>query len=385
MDNNFFLMEEILEKYINAKDDDPCICGSGKKFAECHKININNAESNPFEIFKRTNTVKISKRCYFQNEQCNSVYSFSHSIPKQSLINIAENKLIFQFALPNPKQSPEILSSFSIEPQELGITTGVGCYYGFCNSHDTEIFKPLEMSRIIPTKEQVVLTRFRALTKELYTKTLTTKLIPINNDVAASQKKKEDRISFAAYSAQFYLGSFRAIKDLNVELNRMKKDILEKKYNNYSSLVYVFDDTFPIQCCGFINPIFSLTGKVIQDIDNLEIYSESFSLTSFCKDCKNYIVFVWRRGSILDAFFTDMEKIPDDNISNFLVQFILAYSENHAMKPSWWKNLSVIKKKRLTRIFYQDIIESQDLENPVTSFRSLKFTNSKLLDKKKLV
>ena len=377
MAKKMILIDEMLRKYTTIKDNDLCLCGSGKMFSECHKIYKEKAEENPYSIYKRTRKIKKDKRCYYESRECNSINTYSHSIPKQSLQSIAEDGHVFHFDLIEPNQSLEMLESYSVEPKKIGINE-VGCYYGFCGYHDTEVFKEIEISKIIPNHEQITLTRLRALTNELYVKTQSLKLIPILNDITASKESKEAQEILGTYSAQFYLGSYKAIDEFTRDLKVLKNDITSNLYEKYSSIVYILDKDFPIQCCGYINPIFSIKGEIIQDLNNLSKESEFFSLNCFYKDNNTYVVFVWKKKHILDDFFREFQEIPNEDIPNFILQFILAYSENHAIKPSWWNSLSIIKKKRLMKIFYEDIIDHQDLQNPINNFRKLKFTSSTL-------
>jgi hypothetical protein len=376
-----FLLEEMYNKYSSIKDDEPCLCGSGKRFSECHKVYIENAEDNPFNIYKRTRKIKKDKKCYYKDEFCNGIYTFSHSIPRQSLNNIAEEGHVLRFDLIEPNQSQEVLNTFSMEPKKIGINE-VGCYYGFCGYHDTEVFKKIELDSIVPNLEQVVLTRLRSLTNELYVKSQSLKLIPILNDITASKDSKEIKNILGTYSAQFFSGSYKAIGEFENQVKILREDVSRKKFDKYSSIVFVFDSEFPIQCCALVNPIFSIGGEIIQDLNNLEMESEFFSLNSFFKDEQTFVIFVWKRDSILDYFFTEILQIDNEYLPNFILQFILAYSENHALKITWWNDLSIIKRKRLIRIFFEDILEHQDLKNPINNFRRLLFTSSKLLYKK---
>lgn len=316
--------------------------------------------------------------CYYDNKECNPINAFSHSIPKQSLQKIAEDGHVFRFDLLRPDQSTEILDTFSLEPIKIGINE-IGCYYGFFGYHDTEVFKKIETESILPSQEQVLLTRLRSLTNELYVKSQSLKLIPILNDITASKDSNEAQNVLGTYSAQFFSGTYKAIDEFSNELKQLQKDIENKDYNSYSSIVYILDSDFPIHCCGFINPIFSISGDIIQDLNNLQEACSSLPLNCFYKDNCTYVVFVWEKKSILDIFFNELLEIPNEAIPNFMIQFIFAYSENHAIKPNWWNSLSVIKRKRLMKIFYEDIIDHQDLQNPINNFRKLDFTDSKLL------
>lgn len=381
MNSDLFIYDDIIEKYLRSKDNDYCLCGSGKLFSQCHKINSKKPEKNPFEIYKRINSIKNKKvkQCYFENNECSSIYSFSHSIPKQSLENIQDNRHVLHFVLPGAKIDADILENYSVEPEEIGINE-IGCYNGFCNFHDTKLFAPIEINKIIPSKEQALLTRLRALTKEYYTKINTTNFIPIINDIAASKTTRFDQQKLGAYSSQFFTGTFKALKEFQQEILLLKTYILKRNYSNYHSKIYIFDNLFPIHCCAYINPIFSISGNFLQDLDDLETDCFSFSMNCFNKDEKTYLFFNWQKDTLLDLFFNEFKSISNENIPSFMIQFILAYCENNAIKKTWWNSLSIIKKKRLIRLSFIDLLEAPEIHNPIEDFRSICFTSSQLLE-----
>lgn len=378
---NFYLNEDILVKYQHLKDNDHCLCGSGKKFRDCHKVNLSfEKDINEYQLFSRIKKIKESKQCYCQDEHCNDVLTFSHSIPRSSLTNIADNGHVYRFDIPTPKDSQELVESYTLEPVKKGIND-VSCYYGFCNFHDTKVFYPIEREEIIPTETQLLLTRYRAITKEIYTKYEATKLIPITNSVIDSKKTKEEKIKLAAFHAQFSSGTYRSLEEYYKELDKCHQGLFCNKKYNLEYLLYVFDDNFPVHCCSFVNPVYSPHGTKINDYDDFGKDSEFFSLYSFYNKGKTHIILTWEKGSCIELFIKEFIERIKDNECNYIIQFIFAFSENHAFSIYWWNSLSLIKRKRIMQLFYQDIVNSQEYHNPFEDFRRLYFSDSKLLYK----
>jgi SEC-C motif. len=377
----FVINDDVLEKYLNSKDDELCVCGSGKKFADCHKLNYNNdSKVNKFEIYAKYKKNKKVKKCYNEGPDCNNVYSFSHSIPKQSLENIAEDNHVLAFEMPNPKTSYEILETYSLNPTYIGVNE-IGCYYGFCNKHDTQVFLKIEKDKIVPTQEQIILTRYRALTKELDIKSHVARSIPIMNEaIEQNTGSKKDKTLLSIYNAQFYRGVYRSLKDYYKEYEELLLAINGKNANKYRSYIYIFDNTFPIQCCTFMNPLISPSGKLIQNWDNFDIDSEFFSMYCFYKNNYTYCIITWKDKTVLDSFMQELYDFSKSNEANAIVQFIFTYAGIHAFNPTWWKKMSLIKKRRLTQLFLQDILDIQHQHNPFCDFRLSEYTASKLIE-----
>lgn len=376
---DLYIDGEVLEKYLKLNDDDRCLCGSGKLFKDCHKVDLTYYEDiNKYQIYRHLKKIKESKLCFCRNEHCNDVYTFSHSIPKSSLNNISEDGHIYKFDIPTPKDSKQLVENYCLEPVKKGIKE-TSCYYGFCNFHDTTIFYPIEREEIVPTAKQLLLTRYRAITKEIYTKCETTKVIPITNKVIDSRKTRKEKIMFAAFHAQFSSGTYRSLEEYYKELEKCRKGLFGTNRIELQYLLFVFDDRFPVQCCSFVNPVYSPYGTKINDYNDFVKDSEFFSLYSFYNNGKTYIILTWEKDSIVEIFLRELVERIKGKECNYLIQLIFSFSENHAFSISWWNSLSVIKKKRLMQLFYQDVVNSQEYHNPFEDFRNLRFSDSKML------
>lgn len=378
--NDIFILDEVLDRYVTSADTDPCLCGSGKPFVKCHKIDEKlHSNKNVYQIFNKLSHGKQTKQCYMQGDDCSEVYTYSHSIPRQSLENIQENRHVLKFKMPVPITNFEDLHTYSLNPIREGINE-VGCYYGFCNRHDTQLFAPIETEPVLPTSLQALLTRFRSTTKELYNKTQTTEFISVMKDVAAKKEYPHQRTLVAVQSAQLFSGTFRSLTEYYSDFRKIKS-IIEGKYPNiYRSRCYIFDDRFPVQCCSYTNPTFSPSGTRIQDWNDFSTDCQYFSMNSFYKDGKTYFIFTWPKGSVLELFFSELAQLISGRETSFLVQFAFAFSENHAFRPSWWEGLSLIKKKRITRLYLQEILEWQTPSNMFDEFRSSEYSDSQLIE-----
>jgi hypothetical protein len=371
-----WLRDDLFLKYLALKPADPCLCGSGKRFADCHMLP---RELGQIPIWKvRSALRKLYKRkgCFFADVNCSSVFSASHSISRKHVAQIADAGHVLRFT---PADSPKewaAMAEGNTEPQLVGINE-VSTFYGFCSVHDDQIFAPLEKISIIPDPRQAALLLFRSLCREYYVKSEVVKLVPTTQEIVNTKADPKYRELLNAYSIQNYLGQFRSLEDLFKDFQAVCQDVRNGQYTNYQTLTYVFDRVLPLACSSYVNPPLDLEGRLFQDYNDLSKDTESFSFNMFSQDGKGYVCFSWYATKFKD-FFAFMNTIDESRIADFLVQFLFAFSENHAFSPVWWKGLSDLKKRRLKRIFFPDVINPEIATNPVDSFRYSGFVEAQL-------
>ena len=111
-------------------------------------------------IIKSIKKNSRTKRCYHPQagDSCRK-YINAHSIQEnKELYSIAKNGNVFQI-------KPEISKNgtlYKVKPQGKGIASA---FYGFCEPHDNELFKPIDTQFLIPTNKQAFLLAYRSVCK----------------------------------------------------------------------------------------------------------------------------------------------------------------------------------------------------------------------------
>ncbi|MCE2453841.1 MAG: SEC-C domain-containing protein, partial [Nitrospinae bacterium] len=156
--------------------NEPCWCGSGKKYKHCH---LGRENQTPLQRWEVSNTFKqayTAKTCLAPETllgKCNGKIVRAHTVPKSgSLQRIAREGHVYSF-VPS-LESPEKWQD-SFVPKLRGINKA-STFSGFCSQHDNAIFAPLEKKAFRGTPEQCFLLGYRALVLELYKKLAAYKL-----------------------------------------------------------------------------------------------------------------------------------------------------------------------------------------------------------------
>jgi hypothetical protein len=146
--------------------NDPCWCGSGKKFKKCHMGRETEEPLDRNQHFKFLAKQKtLLKTCMHPEapENCRTVIA-SHIVQmRRQLEAIASNGHVLKFHTDLPDM---FRNNGRVGTMRVGIRKALRVPM-FCEYHDSNLFAPIEQQKITPTAQQVHLTCFRALCYEL--------------------------------------------------------------------------------------------------------------------------------------------------------------------------------------------------------------------------
>ena len=376
------ILDNLLSEYASMKDDEPCLCDSGKAFKDCHKLTEIKERVDLYNIQKEVLKIFTKKTCYFQDENCSSTKTASHSIPKASLKTISKNNHVLCFVSLNIPKIVRIAEFDQIPPTDTGINDA-GSFYGFCSHHDNSLFSPIEKDRFEPTPQQDCLLLFRALCKELYTSSEITKMIPICHRIIESKGNIEHKHLLNLDNILLVLCRHKGITEILNDYNQLISNIQKKTFGGYSSITIVTKEAPPVNCCSYVNPAFNLDGGIYQDYNDLSIDLEYFSFTTFTSGNNGFFHFCWNNETNFAEFFKILLNIDKDKLADFLIQMVFGYSENHAFSKDWWEGLHIQKREHLRKIFFSNIINQPINSNPAYDFCSMGFSDLTIVDVKK--
>jgi hypothetical protein len=152
--------------------NDPCWCGSGKKFKKFHLKRETQSPDNPFEVMKKLMSFNRQKLCLHPESEagkCSDKIANAHTISRAgSLKRIAdESNHVLGFDCRAPTLNR---TSGRIDVIRIGIKKDASTFNGFCTHHDNKTFAPLEDKPFEASDQQCFLLGYRAICRELYQK-----------------------------------------------------------------------------------------------------------------------------------------------------------------------------------------------------------------------
>jgi hypothetical protein len=322
--------------------NDPCWCGSGKKYKQCHINKGQEKEIPSYEISKDFISSIKFKTCKVPNtikEECSKRIIKAHTISKSANLKYIQRdgKVYTMFInylaiKDNPK----------IELKLQGINTA-STFYIFCQRHDKELFSPLEDKVFVFSKKQIFLLAFRIIAKSIYLKEQQIKLfseqVPLyDRGLNTNQQRYIQEISSLFSNFDLQLKNIQNIKDI------YDTNLINKDFNSIKYYCIVIDKIPEIMNSGSFFPDIDFYGNINEKaLDNNAIFTSIINV-----DNKGIIIFSWNEeleSRECNQFINSLHIIPNVNkIKAVTCLFFKKVKENLCISPSWYDDLTQSKK-----------------------------------------
>ncbi|ATG57961.1 MULTISPECIES: YecA family protein [Pseudoalteromonas] len=336
--------------------NDPCWCGSGKKYKKCHRDRESEKPVEPWDAAKSMRD-KFSKRiCSAPKSlhgECAKKIVKAHTVARSSSLKaIAVDGHVLGIKL-----GLESLQKHNgkIRPEKIGINSA-STFTGFCAKHDDQLFSCLEKEVFTKSEEQCFKLAFRSFAREYYTKSALVDMYEVNADLDKGKPAyRQAEIQEQAFFTN--IGAEAGLRDNIYQKERFDKGIERNDYSDIRAVVIEYTNPFPVQVSGSVNPDFGFDNTKLQDLSDLEVVPDLLSFTSFYDGHKSYIVLSWLEhchNTCITLVKSLMSKSKED-ISTYLAQYIFSNFENYFLSPTWWDGLSSDDKESIVEISHDNV------------------------------
>ena len=321
--------------------NDPCPCGSEKKYKKCHGSDLYRTKSTPGQMDGRIRQLTSKSHCFAPDSlkhECARGTINAHTISRSgSLGAIEENGHVYSY---NVSVQGIDKASGKIIPERTGWRKA-STFPGFCSIHDKKLFSPLEDEEFAGTKEQCFLLAYRCIARELYTKNNSNLQATLRKTLSAGSK------ALSAYMSDFNFGTALGLRDSKAHKAKYDTVLESKEWSKVRGVLFEFDGVFPIQCAAGFFPDEDVYGRRLQELGNAKVEPQSIALVSFSADNKSYFLLCWLEDSDIaaSAFSDSLRSVPELDMPAVIGSMLLQVSDNCHFSPSWYTNLSSIGKK----------------------------------------
>lgn len=340
--------------------NDPCPCGSGKKYKKCHLL-ISKSDGLPLwkasDSFKKTFEQRYCLCPEELKHDCSGKIINAHTISKsQNLKPIAKNQHVY--GLSKSLQNAHRSGGPNYELQSINKAS---TFTGFCSFHDNSLFEPLEKLPFVGSKEQCFLLAYRIISRELFLKKIS--LEKILSDIADHQFL--DRALYTKYLAESMdIGRSKGENDLEIEKKKYDEMLLSKDFSKLRSCIFYFKKNPTIMFAGATVPIFDFEGNKLFDLANFSINASVLTFSSLASASGGCVVFSWIESDNdnCERFMKSLKNNSPSTLTDAIINFIYETCENHFMSPEWWDSLANVKREKLLKRFYTSIKLSEDIQ-----------------------
>jgi hypothetical protein len=251
---------------------------------------------------------------------------------------------------------------YGLEPGDMPDDSGVfqfkligvnkaSTFTGFCQRHDTELFRPLETEPFTASKEQLFLLAYRALSKEVYAKRFAIRMQTLlrKGDVG------KDPLQQVVLQNELYIRAQllrRSLRDLEMNLMDYDQICLARDFDRMTAYLIFADRTLDFAVSGGLHPEFDFAGRSLQNLatpDRLDFFT--YSALPFAG--AGVVAYVWdsTRGSSCVKLLQSLDGIVAADMPDALVRFTFEHFENTYADPRWWEGLSISERDHLQARF----------------------------------
>jgi hypothetical protein len=147
-------------------------------------------------------------------------------------------------------------------PREVGVHDA-STFMGFCNKHDTAMFRAVEAGDVALTQKTCFLLSFRTLAFELFEKQAALRHVEIERDFDKG-RPFEDQCYIQQHLHFYREGILRGLSDLQQWKAVYDTAFIEQQFNAFRFFGVAFSGILPVVGCGGFYPEFDFEGRPLQ-------------------------------------------------------------------------------------------------------------------------
>lgn len=369
-DDDDFVREAIRPR----KHFEKCWCGSGKKYKKCHAKrgserawSIGQVQSNQRNVFWAPRGCMHPEA---SDDACKGKIIDAHTIQRKGPL--------------------EKITDGTKHVQRIDFNALRGCLFaepiswkkasvfpGYCQHHDTQLFKELETKEFIGSNEQCVLQAYRNVCSELYKKRALVDYLEFQRGVLDKGKDFREQIEIQASISRNIDGQKKSIEELECLKYRFHNSILNKEWDSFSSSVYFFEGEMSIVSASAIQVDYDFNGNQYVDLFDLAQDAETIIYSVLNTNNGGAIIFCWpEEFKVAKKFVESFDEIDDCHKGDIFAQYCFLSSEHTFFSKTWWNGLSKKQKARVFDLFkctYYEGGEFKVSEEPLVGWEIINF------------
>jgi len=323
---------------MNLGRNEPCWCGSGRKYKKCHARRRLEPALSPFELSLRVRRASEVARCLHPEADartCDRLIS-AHTVQRARVLGrlLGPDNHVLTFHRRYER------TVGSLGPHRIGWRRA-STITGFCARHDGEVFAPLERNQFDLTNRQCLLLGYRALCHEIHTKQAVLAGVPTARELQDRGLDVDEQRSVQHMLDLREAGLFKGLKDLQAVKLELDRAIKEDDLGTCSAVALEFSGPLCLACTGTFTPNLSLEGERLQTLHDRGTPLESLSVAVDATETGGAIVFSWLRTAEKPwLWIQSLLSLGASERLALAAQVIFFHLQNTYFSPSWWSGLS---------------------------------------------
>lgn len=353
--------------------NDPCPCGSGKKFKRCHLNRETQEPLNPWAQEAKLKKSFSTKDCLAAEAglgDCSGKIISAHTVSVgAALKHIAEDRHVLGYKL-GFKELTE--ANGLILPKKLGIKQA-STFYGFCAKHDKELFSCIENEEFQGRPDQCSTLAFRVAAKEYYAKRSSQVLPEILRD-ADKGKSIATQNALQKFVELQAAGTDAGLRDIKSHYDEFAQVLADGRFDQIKSVIFEFDDVVPVMFAGGFAPAEDFDGNILQDLGDVDVVAQDLFMSAVATTSGSSIIISWleKDDDVIGEYVNSLLSKYEDSICSALVQIAVRSFENIYFRPSWYESLDENTKEQFCQLAMTGVPFVPQIPNEIDTIVNLK-------------
>lgn len=320
-----------------------CWCGSGKKRKHCHR-DTERRPANAKEVLRHVRTATTHRVCLHANASeatCGRIVD-AHSLQRARVLDalVDDTRHVLTFATHHGRGAPDSMGVTRVGWNEASTFTG------FCSVHDSETFSPLESRPFSGTPQQCFLHAYRAVCRELFTKTAWLKAPSTIASFVPPEAPSRHQLLGPLES-----GMRLGLRDLAAAKTSLDACLLSRAYDGLDCAVFEFSGAPSLGCAGTFQPESTLDGNHLQSLGDRARVAEWITMSTDVVDSGGAVILCWPRAHHASRRFVDsILALTPARRMQVLPQLCFLHFENTYFSDRWWRSLLPDLQEHLARL-----------------------------------
>ena len=201
--------------------------------------------------------------------------------------------------------------------------------WGFCNRHDTEMFRAVETGAVRLNPQACFLLGFRAIAYEHYMKALQRRLMGLIRRTDAGLSF-EEQCAIQQVAHAFEVGVLRGVEDCTRWKRQYDTMFREERLDGHRFVAVEYSDILPVVGCGAFHPEFDFDGNALQRIGHGDAHLEHVTFNLTALNDRSVMILGWTEGNQgpAEAFARSFRNLSDRQKPSATVQLAFEHMSN---------------------------------------------------------
>ena len=227
-----------------------------------------------------------------------------------------------------------------LAPSKVGVRSA-STFMGFCNRHDTEMFRPVETQSVTLTPETCFLLGFRAISYERLAKQAALGAMEVQRE-ADKGAPFDIQCQIQEYLHIYREGLVRGLADTKRWKAQYDEAFRERQFDICRFYGVEYSEVLPVVGCGGFHPEFDFDGIPLQKISRGAAPHEHVTFNLTVLNGRSVIVLGWIEGDSGPAaeFVLSFANVSASQKADAVIRLAFEHIENIFIRPAWWRDLT---------------------------------------------